>query len=341
MSDPAVNLVVFAALALACAALLRPGSRLAERIGRLWRTSERVRVEDVLKQVYKLEQEEGAATAASVAAGTGMRRQLAARLLGMLEDKGLAASRDFGFRMTPAGRAYALRVVRAHRLWERFLADRTGVRPEDWHDEAEAHEHELTAAEADELAAALGNPAYDPHGDPIPSAAGDVPDSSGVPLSGLKPGQHAVVTHVEDEPREVYHELVALGLGPEVAVERLDGPAGAVRLRVDGAVRDLEAPTAANVAVRVRADGHASSWTATLAELPAGCAAVVAGLSPLCRGPARRRLLDLGIVPGTNVAARLRAPGGGPVAYDVRGALIALRRDQAEFVHVEAAGGSP
>lgn len=341
MSDPALNLLLFAALALGCCAMAWPGRGGAARIRRLWRTSERVRAEDVLKQMHELEQEGRAATVESVAAGTGIRRGLAARLLEKLEDRRLAAARGRGFRMTQAGRAYALRVVRAHRLWESFLADRTGVRPEDWHDEAEEREHELTASEADELAAALGDPAYDPHGDPIPSAAGDLPESSGAPLATLMPGEQAVVVHVEDEPREAYHELVALGLGPGVAVERLEGPAGTVRLLVDGAERELAGPVAANVAVEARAGSPASVRPATLAQLEPERAAVVAGVSPLCRGPARRRLLDLGIVPGTPVVARLRAPGDGPVAYEVRGALLALRREQAALVHVEAAEERP
>jgi DtxR family Mn-dependent transcriptional regulator len=62
--------------------------------------------------------------------------------------------------------------------------------------------------------------------------------------------------------------------------------------------------------------------------------ATVVGLSPRCRGVERRRMLDLGIVPGTIVCAELASPSGDPIAYRVRGALIALRREQSEFVRI-------
>ncbi|MBK9229766.1 MAG: hypothetical protein IPO15_02505 [Anaerolineae bacterium] len=65
-------------------------------------------------------------------------------------------------------------MVRAHRLWERYLADETGYQPLAWHELADQMEHRLTPAAANALAATLGNPTYDPHGDPIPSAEGDV-----------------------------------------------------------------------------------------------------------------------------------------------------------------------
>lgn len=339
MSDPAINLTIACGLALAAAALFWPGSGVAARLRRAWRTSERVRVEDMLKQMYKLRREGRAATADSIAEGAGFRRQAAARLLRLLEERGFVETGGSQSRLTEAGRTYALRVVRAHRLWERFLADRTGVGAEDWHEEAEAQEHALTESDADALAAALGNPAYDPHGDPIPSAEGDVPERPGVPLTRLEAGRHAVVAHVEDEPPHAYQQLVAMGLGPEIVVQRLDGPEGVVRVRVDGVDRELAAALAANVAVTPSAGRRPRGpvRSATLAHLELGREAVVTRLSPLCRGPARRRLLDLGMVPGTTVGARLQAPGGGPVAYDVRGALIALRREQAAQVYVEPA----
>jgi Fe2+ transport system protein FeoA len=73
----------------------------------------------------------------------------------------------------------------------------------------------------------------------------------------------------------------------------------------------------------------------TLAEVGIGAEAVVKGLR--LEGAERRRLLDLGLVPGTHVIAEMRSPLGDPTAYRVRGAIIALRREQAEQIDVEAA----
>jgi len=61
----------------------------------------------------------------------------------------------------------------------------------------------------------------------------------------------------------------------------------------------------------------------------------VEGIFPACRGMERRRLLDLGLVPGTRVVAEFASPAGDPVAYRVRGALIALRTQQADLIHIQ------
>ncbi len=68
----------------------------------------------------------------------------------------------------------------------------------------------------------------------------------------------------------------------------------------------------------------------TLDQLPAGSQATVDQLT--CSGVERRRMMDLGILPGTRITAEFRSPLGDPVAYRVRGALIALRREQAEQI---------
>lgn len=334
--EPVLALAVFALLAALGAAVLWPGRGVAARLRRAARLSERVLLEDVLKQLHKLEYDKLPATPESVAGGVQASRHQAIRLLQRLEERGFATVRDTRFRLTPAGRDYALRIVRTHRLWERFLADRTGTPAQDWHGLAEEREHVLSAADTEELAAALGHPAYDPHGDPIPTAAGEVPARSGFPLSSLGTGERGVITHLEDEPAAIYGELIALDLGLTATVERLDGPRGVVRFRVGDQVHEVPAAVARNVTVEPAGGPLPARWSRTLADLPLGASAKVVGLSAACRGPARRRLLDLGVVPGTVVRAVMRSAGGDPVAYDVRGALVALRREQAAWVGVGA-----
>jgi len=77
--------------------------------------------------------------------------------------------------LTSDGRSYALRIIRVHRLWEKYLADETSVSENEWHQKAEEVEHLITPEQADTLAAQIGNPVFDPHGDPIPSASGLLP----------------------------------------------------------------------------------------------------------------------------------------------------------------------
>jgi len=73
-----------------------------------------------------------------------------------------------------------------------------------------------------------------------------------------------------------------------------------------------------------------------LSDMPVGGEAVVYALAPSCIGPERRRLLDLGVVPGTRIRCEFASPFGSPRSYDIRGALIALRDHQAERILIHA-----
>ena len=338
MPDPLIALLVFFALVALAAAFLWPARGVLARLRRLSRLTERVRMEDALKQLYKLVYDRLPATTESVAGGVQIPQSQAVRILQRLEEKRLVTGAAERFRLTDAGRAQALHIVRTHRLWESFLADRTGTAPEEWHEQAEEREHLISASEADDLSAALGHPVYDPHGDPIPTAGGDMPARTGVPLTSLEPGDRGLITHLEDEPEDLYRELLGLGLGLMTPLERLKGEAGRVHFRTGERRYEVSSALARNITVEPSAEVADPGWSRTLADVPPGESATVAAISPVCRGPARRRLLDLGVVPGTVVHARMRSAAGDPVAYDIRGALIALRREQATHILV---GGIP
>jgi DtxR family Mn-dependent transcriptional regulator len=93
---------------------------------------------------------------------------------------------------------------------------------------------------------------------------------------------------------------------------------------------------ARNVSVRTLATGSSSDQpVSTLRDLVQGESGRVVDISPACQGSQRRRLLDLGVVPGTEIVSELVSVGGDPVAYRIRGALVALRREQAEWIRIE------
>ena len=100
--------------------------------------------------------------------------------------------------------------------------------------------------------------------------------------------------------------------------------------------------TADNVTVRYLAEDEAADTTptTTLLDAPAGRTVRVASISRACQGAQRRRLLDLGLVPGTAVTPELTSAAGDPVAYRIRGALIALRRTQAGLIWIEPPDGA-
>jgi DtxR family Mn-dependent transcriptional regulator len=336
MGSPLADLLVSLLVLALAAGLLWPGRGLLWRWRELRRLSERVRLEDALKHLHEAEYRGNPATLHSLAGVLEMPTGDAASLLATIEARGLARREGEVLRLTTEGQEHALHVVRVHRLWERHLAEETGVPEVEWHAEAERREHTLSPAEADRLAARMGHPRYDPHGDPIPTSAGELPPWRGQPLTALAVGEFGAIMHIEDEPREVYAQLVAEGLHPGMRVQMFETSPERLRFWADGDEHILAPVVAANVSfVPLPRESTMSGPFETLAGLEPGEAGRVLQLAPACRGLQRRRLLDLGLVPGTEVRAELESPGGDPTAYRVRGSLIALRSDQARLIQIE------
>ena len=338
-------IIIAAGIGLAALLLLVlwPGRGVLALLRRGRQDTARIRLEDGLKHLLDCERAGRSCTLETMAGRLETSRGVASEVLTRLTDRGLAMMTRGGFDLTDAGRQYALRILRTHRLWERYLADRTGVPAGEWHAEAERVEHLLTEAEAEALASRLGDPRYDPHGDPIPTAAGEIPARLGTTLSRVEPGTSVVVRHLEDEPREVFDRLVAIGLAPGLTLDVVEGPpegpdAGRVRVRIRGREHTLRVIDADNVTVERLPEGQmAAGRRRTLDGVARDESVRVLGISPACQGPQRRRLLDLGVVPGTEIVPELAGASGDPVAYRIRGALIALRREQAGWIEVESA----
>ena len=336
--DPGFALVVFGILVAAAAALTWPRIGLAPRLRRLLLLSERVRLEDAVKHVYTCERTGRVCSLESLAGRLEISRTHAAALLSRLTAMALVRTGAAGPTLTDEGRQSALRLVRTHRMWERYLADRTGVPASEWHDEAERMEHALSAADVEVLDSRLGHPRWDPHGDPIPTSAGDVPPDQGLGLAAAEPGRTVEILHLEDEPREIYDALIRDGLllgGRLDIVARTDR---SVRVRSGGREWEMDTVPAGNVTVRYLPLGErAETSRTTLLDAEAGETVRVRGISRACRGIQRRRLLDLGVVRGTPITPELASAAGDPIAYRIRGALIALRRTQAAWIDVERA----
>ena len=336
MVDPAVALVVFVAVSAALTVVFWPGRGLFPRGLRLWRLGERVRLEDALKHIFKCQRSGQLSSLDSLAGHLEVSTAQAAKILSRLGELGLVQVEGEGPTLTPEGQESAVRIVRTHRLWERYLADRTGVPAAEWHDQAEQMEHALSVEQTDALESRLGHPSWDPHGDPIPDASGEIPPAPGIGLLTAEPGRTVEVVHLEDEPRELYDALLDEGLvlgGRLDVVERTDQ---GIRVQTAGREWTLDAVAARNVTVRELPPGaEAEPPSATLIDVRPGETVRVVGISRACQGTERRRLLDLGIVRGTEITPELVSATGDPVAYTIRGALIALRRAQASWIRVE------
>lgn len=335
MPNPALTLLLASLITVVLAVFLWPSRGLLTRWQRMRQLTARVRGEDALKHLYQSSLDGRRATVASLAGALQISLDDSAELLTHLQTDGMVTLQNGDITLTPQGSDTALHIIRAHRLWERHLADETGYEAAEWHARAESAEHVLTPEETDKLAARLGNPTHDPHGDPIPSAGGTFIAHDSIPLTALALDTPGRIVHVEDEPDVIYAQLVAEGVHPGQPVRVVEATPERVRFWANGNEHVLAPLLASNISVAplaapeetVQADG-------TLATLQLGASAEVVGISRRCRGSERRRFLDLGIVPGTVVSAELRSPGGEPTAYNIRGALIALRTDQAERINV-------
>jgi DtxR family Mn-dependent transcriptional regulator len=347
MYDPLIALVL-GALAMAGGALVFwPEKGLLNRWQRARRVTQRVLSEDALKHIHETQLQGRRPTLQSIAGALQISPNRAADLVTDLEQRGLLTVEGDQPRLTPEGREAALHVIRAHRLWERHLAEDTGFAEAEWHHLAEQYEHELSPSEADALAAQLGHPTHDPHGDPIPTPDGELIGHGGQPLTTLPLATSARIVHIEDEPETVYAQLVAEGLYPGQWVRPLEVTPQRVRFWANGNEHVVAPVIAANISVvatapEIEVEPEASD-DEPLHHLNVNESGTVVGLSPRCRGAERRRLLDLGIVPGTVVRAEIISAGGDPTAYRVRGALIALRREQADLIRISrrAVRGDP
>jgi DtxR family Mn-dependent transcriptional regulator len=330
-----VLLVALAALA----AAMWPRAGLIPRLGR-WRIRrDRERIEDALKHLSSREHEGRAASVESLASAVRMARRRIPGLLARMEAAGLLDPPASRMTLSSEGERWALHVVRAHRLLERYLADEAGMPIERIHRAAERAEHHRTAQELDALDAHLGHPRTDPHGDPIPESDGALPGGRATPLPGWPAGQPAEIVHLEDEPEIIFRQIQAAGLRPGTIVRVLETDPSRVVISDGRDEHRLSPEVAGNVHVAApRAAEPAEEGIVPLSDLPRGGEALVTRLSPACRGFTRRRLLDMGLTPGTRVRAEMRAAWGDPLAFRVRGTLIALRRDQARAIHVRPIG---
>ncbi|MBL0344844.1 FeoA domain-containing protein [Candidatus Villigracilis affinis] len=293
-------------------------------------------VEDALKHLLDREQHGRQASPESLAGTLNLQRTRVMKLIEDMETQGLLESRGANLHLTTQGERWALHVVRAHRLWERYLTDEARMPLKRIHGESERREHSLTEAQLNDLDAALGHPTRDPHGDPIPTREGTLLKAEGMPLTAWQSESPARIVHLEDEPALAFEQILAAGLRLGQTIRILDRNPQRYLL-TDGETEFRLAPAvAANVSVAPLPESEVAKANAiSLAELTYDQRAEIIVLDEAVQGFTRRRFLDLGLTPGTVVYPELQNFFGDPRAYRVRGTLIALRKDQAAQIWVK------
>ena len=193
-------------------------------------------IEDYTKAIYALgARGDGSVTTNALAERLGVTAGSASAMVKKLAERGLAEHRPYhGVQLTPAGERVALRVMRNHRLVELYLVEHLGVPWDRVHEEAEALEHVISEDLRARIAAKLGHPTHDPHGDPIPDADLVIDEGRTRSLADLDVGDHGRFVRVSDADPGMLRYLdgrgIALGDDLEVLERQPFGGPLTVRL---------------------------------------------------------------------------------------------------------------
>jgi DtxR family transcriptional regulator, Mn-dependent transcriptional regulator len=212
--------------------------------------------ENYAKAIYHLQgRGDEAVHTNAVADRLGVTSASASAMLKRLADEGLVDYEPYhGARLTSDGERVALETIRHHRLIELFLAEVLGMPWDRVHEEAEVLEHHISEELEELIAAKLGEPAHDPHGDPIPDRDLAISDDESVPLTDLDPGERGTFTRVSDSDASMLRYLAERDIQPGavVVVKGQEPFGGPVMVELDGRQHPLGSELARSMRVTRR-----------------------------------------------------------------------------------------
>ncbi len=209
-------------------------------------------VEDYLKNIYKLQEGEGKVSTTSLSERLEISAPSVTEMVKKLADEGIVTYAPYqGVELTTQGRKKALRIIRRHRLWELFLVEVLNYPWDEIDEEAERLEHSTSDRLEQRLDEALGHPRKDPHGDVIPTLAGDVEEVDHPALAGVKPGITVKVARVSDSNPEVlkYAAKMGIKLNKKIKVKERIPFDGSLRIEVGKKEQFVSLKLASNIFV--------------------------------------------------------------------------------------------
>ncbi|MFB9054930.1 metal-dependent transcriptional regulator [Formosa undariae] len=193
--------------------------------------------ENYLKAIFHLQQDaDGGVSTSSISEVLKTKSASVTEMVKKLSEKKLVDyQKYYGVHLTEVGKTHALNIVRKHRLWECFLVERLNFNWDEVHDVAEQLEHIKSAKLVEELDKLLGRPSYDPHGDPIPDANGNLPKTSRKKLCQLNVGDQGVCKGFKDNSPSFLQFLAKqnISLGTEIDVLDVEPFDESMKIRVD------------------------------------------------------------------------------------------------------------
>ena len=180
-------------------------------------------VENYAKAIYAIQQRSGTVTTNAIAERLGVTAASASGMVKKLDSLGLVSHLPYkGVKLTEDGERLALEVIRHHRLLELYLAESLDVPWDRVHAEAEVLEHVLSEELEELIAAKLGHPTVDPHGDPIPTADLVIEERPTSARADLAPGARATFVRISDSDPEMLRYLAERGIAPGDDFEVID-----------------------------------------------------------------------------------------------------------------------
>jgi len=214
-------------------------------------------VQDYAKAIYVLEERgDAAVTTNALAERLGVTAGSASAMVKRLDELGLVHHVPYrGVGLTDDGRRVALEVLRHHRLLERFLSEELDVPWDRVHAEAEVLEHVLSEELEERIAAKLGHPSYDPHGDPIPTREGEVEAAETRALVDLEPGERGLLVRVSDSNPAMLRYMAEKGIAPGMELEMTGREPFGGPLAVRSGKRELRLGRELAAVMRMRMEG--------------------------------------------------------------------------------------
>lgn len=211
--------------------------------------------EDYLKAIWKLSEsqpEQQEANTGDLATALGVSPPAVSKMLKQMERQGWAVHTPYyGVRLTEEGRRVALKIVRRHRLLERFLVETLGYSLPSMHDEAERLEHHISDEFERRIDALLGYPRQCPHGSPIPTDDGHISPTRGQPLSQIEPPTALIIERLYRAEAGLLSYLSESRLLPGVSLRLISREpfGGDLQLEVNGHVIRLSCHAAESIIV--------------------------------------------------------------------------------------------
>lgn len=214
-------------------------------------------IEDYIKAIFQLGKNGDLVQTSAIADRLEVRPASVSNMMRRLATLGFLVHEPYhGVKLTKEGELLARRMVRRHRLIERFLVEVLDYPWDKVHEEAERLEHAVSSRFMDRLDKLLENPSTDPHGAPIPASDGTMDESAHPALVELRAGDTACVRRVRDGDGDLLRQFGQLGIRPDALIEVLEAndEEGAMVLRVGGKLRRLDHAAASGVFVEKTAE---------------------------------------------------------------------------------------